>query len=399
MLMHGITFAGHPVAAAIALRNVEIFEREGVLENVRELEPYLRRAARGHQGARADRRRRPRRRVLLGAGARARRRRRRASRAEEREKLLRGFLAGRLLEEGLIARPGRPRRRRAAPRPAADLHPRGARGDGGEDRGRAGRRVGALLRGVIHTAHGYWLAEAGAVEPAPALAGDVTRRRRRHRRRLHRACGRPGSCASAARRSSCSRPSCAGTGRAGATAASARRCGRTCRRWSSASARDRALERLPGARPRASRRSAPGARSRASTPGSRARGYVMASTAPAHDAVLDEILAVAPRDRVRALERGRRARPLRLAALPPRAVRAPTTRRSSRRGSRSGLRARRARGAASRLRALAGAGRCTTAPAGVAAETARRARARGRRGAGRQRRHARLSAAAQRASR
>src|SRR6185295_19971467 len=41
MLMHGITFAGHPVAAAIALRNVEIFEREGVLENVRELEPYL----------------------------------------------------------------------------------------------------------------------------------------------------------------------------------------------------------------------------------------------------------------------------------------------------------------------------------------------------------------------
>ena len=29
----------------------------------------------------------------------------RASRAEEREKLLRGFLSGRLLEEGLIARP------------------------------------------------------------------------------------------------------------------------------------------------------------------------------------------------------------------------------------------------------------------------------------------------------
>ena len=80
MLMHGITFAGHPVAAAIALRNIEIFEREGVLENVRELEPVHGRAARGHQVARADRRRRPRRRVLLGAGARARRRRSRASR-------------------------------------------------------------------------------------------------------------------------------------------------------------------------------------------------------------------------------------------------------------------------------------------------------------------------------
>jgi adenosylmethionine-8-amino-7-oxononanoate aminotransferase len=40
-LMHGITFAGHPLCAAIALRNLEIFEREGVLENVRSQEPYL----------------------------------------------------------------------------------------------------------------------------------------------------------------------------------------------------------------------------------------------------------------------------------------------------------------------------------------------------------------------
>ena len=40
-LMHGITFAGHPLCAAIALRNLEIFEREGVLENVRTLEPHL----------------------------------------------------------------------------------------------------------------------------------------------------------------------------------------------------------------------------------------------------------------------------------------------------------------------------------------------------------------------
>jgi adenosylmethionine-8-amino-7-oxononanoate aminotransferase len=42
-LLHGITFGGHPLSAAIALRNIEIFAREGVLENVRELEPYLRR--------------------------------------------------------------------------------------------------------------------------------------------------------------------------------------------------------------------------------------------------------------------------------------------------------------------------------------------------------------------
>jgi adenosylmethionine-8-amino-7-oxononanoate aminotransferase len=34
MLMHGITFGGHPLCAAIALKNLEIFEREQVLENV-----------------------------------------------------------------------------------------------------------------------------------------------------------------------------------------------------------------------------------------------------------------------------------------------------------------------------------------------------------------------------
>lgn len=104
MLMHGITFAGHPVAAAIALRNVEIFEREGVLENVRELEPVLGELLEGIKS-----------RVPIvgdvrGAGffwALELVRDAEASRfsAEEREKLLRGFLAGRLLEEGLIARP------------------------------------------------------------------------------------------------------------------------------------------------------------------------------------------------------------------------------------------------------------------------------------------------------
>jgi len=40
-LLHGITFAGHPVAAAIALKNLELFERENVLENVRANEPHL----------------------------------------------------------------------------------------------------------------------------------------------------------------------------------------------------------------------------------------------------------------------------------------------------------------------------------------------------------------------
>jgi adenosylmethionine-8-amino-7-oxononanoate aminotransferase len=43
ILLHGITFGGHPLSAAIALRNIEIFERDDVLGNVRRLEPYLRR--------------------------------------------------------------------------------------------------------------------------------------------------------------------------------------------------------------------------------------------------------------------------------------------------------------------------------------------------------------------
>ena len=40
-LLHGITFAGHPLCAAIALKSMEIFERDGVLENVRALEGHL----------------------------------------------------------------------------------------------------------------------------------------------------------------------------------------------------------------------------------------------------------------------------------------------------------------------------------------------------------------------
>lgn len=41
MFLHGMTFAGHPVQAAVALRNLEIIEREGILAHVRENEPRL----------------------------------------------------------------------------------------------------------------------------------------------------------------------------------------------------------------------------------------------------------------------------------------------------------------------------------------------------------------------
>lgn len=43
--VHGYTYSGHPVAAAVALRNIEIMEREGLVEKVRsETGPYLAKA-------------------------------------------------------------------------------------------------------------------------------------------------------------------------------------------------------------------------------------------------------------------------------------------------------------------------------------------------------------------
>ena len=101
-LMHGITFAGHPLCAAIALKNLEIFERDGVVENVRAREPRLQELldslrdlpivgdvrglgffwavelVKGEGNERLD--------------------------ADERERVLRGFMPGALREAGLIAR-------------------------------------------------------------------------------------------------------------------------------------------------------------------------------------------------------------------------------------------------------------------------------------------------------
>ena len=103
LLRHGITFAGHPLAAVIALRNLEIFERDGVLDNVRRHEARLEERlqmlrslpivgdvrGRGFFWA-----------MELVKGASNER-----FDKPERDRLLRGFLPGRLLEAGLIARP------------------------------------------------------------------------------------------------------------------------------------------------------------------------------------------------------------------------------------------------------------------------------------------------------
>jgi adenosylmethionine-8-amino-7-oxononanoate aminotransferase len=101
-LRHGITFGGHPVCAAIALRNIEVFERDGVLENVRALEPYL--------ASRLDELRAlpivgdVRGRGFFWAFELVKDEENTRFDQAERDRLLRGFLPGRLLEAGIIAR-------------------------------------------------------------------------------------------------------------------------------------------------------------------------------------------------------------------------------------------------------------------------------------------------------
>ncbi len=41
LFSNGFTFGGHPVACAAALKNIEIIEREGILEHVREIAPHF----------------------------------------------------------------------------------------------------------------------------------------------------------------------------------------------------------------------------------------------------------------------------------------------------------------------------------------------------------------------
>jgi adenosylmethionine-8-amino-7-oxononanoate aminotransferase len=101
-LMHGVTFGGHPLSAAIALCTIDIIERDGVLENVRANEAEF-------AAMMEELRSLPIVGDVRGAGyfwavemvpdgAEGR------FDAEQRERMLRGYLPGRLLEAGLIAR-------------------------------------------------------------------------------------------------------------------------------------------------------------------------------------------------------------------------------------------------------------------------------------------------------
>ncbi|MDP9385158.1 MAG: aspartate aminotransferase family protein [Actinomycetota bacterium] len=102
-LNHGITFGGHPVSAALALKSIEIFERDGVLENVRALEDHLHARLEELRGLPivGD---------VRGAGffwgvELVKDEQGTTFDAEERERLVKGHLPRRLLESGLLARP------------------------------------------------------------------------------------------------------------------------------------------------------------------------------------------------------------------------------------------------------------------------------------------------------
>jgi adenosylmethionine-8-amino-7-oxononanoate aminotransferase len=101
--VHGFTFAGHPMACAVALANIAVFENEGILENVRENEPGLRAMLEGLRDIPivGD---------VRGAGyfhalelVADQETRRRFERPQV-EELLRGFLGPELFRRGLIAR-------------------------------------------------------------------------------------------------------------------------------------------------------------------------------------------------------------------------------------------------------------------------------------------------------
>ncbi|HEY3019867.1 MAG TPA: aminotransferase class III-fold pyridoxal phosphate-dependent enzyme, partial [Solirubrobacteraceae bacterium] len=101
--MHGFTFGGHPMACAVAMANLDVFEREGILDNVRANEPAFR-------GMLESLRDIPIVGDVRGAGyfqaiELVKDRETKAGfSADESEWLLRGFLSGELFRRGLICR-------------------------------------------------------------------------------------------------------------------------------------------------------------------------------------------------------------------------------------------------------------------------------------------------------
>jgi adenosylmethionine-8-amino-7-oxononanoate aminotransferase len=101
--LHGVTFAGHPVSAAVAMANLDVFEREDLLGNVRAnegafratLEKLLELPIVGDiRGAG----------YFYGIELVKDKQTRETFDDSESERLLRGFLSPRLFEAGLVCR-------------------------------------------------------------------------------------------------------------------------------------------------------------------------------------------------------------------------------------------------------------------------------------------------------
>ena len=144
MYTHGMTFGGHPVQAAIALKNIEIMKRDGIVDGVRDGRGHL--PGRSRAAARPPDRGRPARLRLL---LRARARQGQGLAAELRRAGVRGAAARLRLPRAVQARPDLPRRRPRRPGrpdlPAARGGAGGVRGDRVHPRRRArgGRRANA----------------------------------------------------------------------------------------------------------------------------------------------------------------------------------------------------------------------------------------------------------------
>jgi adenosylmethionine-8-amino-7-oxononanoate aminotransferase len=101
--LHGFTFGGHPISAAVALANIDVLEREGILDNVRANEPAFRDMLESLRDIPivGD---------VRGAGYFQAielvkdRETKEGFTHEESEWLLRGFLSGELFRRGLICR-------------------------------------------------------------------------------------------------------------------------------------------------------------------------------------------------------------------------------------------------------------------------------------------------------
>jgi adenosylmethionine-8-amino-7-oxononanoate aminotransferase len=100
---HGFTFAGHPVCSAIAMANLDVFEREGILEHVRANEGKFRDMAEGLRDLPivGDVRGTG---YFLALELVKDKETKETFNDEECETLLRGFLSGELFRRGLICR-------------------------------------------------------------------------------------------------------------------------------------------------------------------------------------------------------------------------------------------------------------------------------------------------------